>query len=58
MTDCPMLPPGSTEAYALGCNCQPRDGEAGYVNPAWPDWITERCPLHGPDTVRNDEGGA
>ena len=42
-----LPPPGSTEAQAMGCNCEPRDGEGGYVDPRWPDWITVQCLVHG-----------
>ena len=39
--------PGTTEAQALGCNCMLRDGEGGFVDPRWPQWITVQCPLYG-----------
>lgn len=39
--------PGTTEAQALGCNCMLRDGEGGFVDPRWPQWITVQCPIHG-----------
>lgn len=40
--------PGTPEAMALGCTCQPRDGE-GINNPRWPEWLTQGCPLHDPN---------
>ncbi|MBY0134474.1 hypothetical protein [Paracoccus yeei] len=39
------LPPGTKEAIAAGCTCQPNDGE-GVQNPRWPEWLTAGCPLH------------
>lgn len=42
--------PGTTEAQAEGCNCMLRDGEGGFVDPRWPQWITVQCPIHGAGT--------
>lgn len=48
MSDQEDLPqPGTTEAQAMGCNCMLRDGEGGFIDPRWPQWITVQCPLHG-----------
>lgn len=47
MTEEKTLPsPGSPEAQAMGCKCQPRDFEEA-ENPTHPNWITQGCPLHG-----------
>lgn len=41
-----LLPsPGSPEAQAQGCVCQPRDFEER-ENPHFPGWLTEGCPVH------------
>lgn len=38
--------PGSPEAQAQGCSCQPRDFDES-ENSAFPGWLTVGCPLHG-----------
>lgn len=37
--------PGSPEAIALGCNCQPRDFDEP-ENLNYPQWLTINCPIH------------
>ena len=52
----PVWPPGSTEARALGCTCQMRDGELTPGHPDWPDWLTLGCPVHGDKIAPVGEG--
>ena len=54
MADSTLLP-GTREAIAAGCTCQPRDGE-GINNPRWPDWLTAGCPLHDPNISLDPAG--
>lgn len=37
--------PGSPEAQAAGCTCQPRDFDEP-ENPQHPGWLTRNCPVH------------
>lgn len=51
MSEVPQFPPrpGAADAIALGCTCMARDGEPVDLDPRWPDWLTQGCPLHDPN---------
>lgn len=40
-----QLQPGTPDAVAQGCTCVPHDDD-GPVDPRWPGWLTEDCPVH------------
>lgn len=62
MTTNDAPPPGSEQAYAVGCTCPILDNAHGrgvYLLDGQPQyWIAEDCPLHGREQQEDGIGGA